>query len=170
MSSALDQQSNRYFINYFKRGIPITVPIAFCIITLGAFANGNAVVGLLFLGIAVLMFTARKGVEVDLNMNRFRNINTYFGIKTGSWKELAAFDFLLISKFQYRTAAPITVGMSASSELIFYDVHLITKGENDVMLFRASNYQLVRAKCFEIAKDLGLRVQELTSVGYIWLE
>ena len=89
-------------------------------------------VGIFLVGIAILFL--KNGVEVDLVNHKYRDYKLLFGNYWGKWKPLAEGDYLLISKSTKRSAAPITMAMSATSSRVFYDLDLITKGSRDVIL------------------------------------
>lgn len=122
---------------------------------------------LLFVGIIILVM--KNGVEVDLVNNRYRDYKVVFGNYWGKWKLLSESDYLLISKTIKRSAAPITIAMSATSSRIFYDLDLITKGNRDVILKRDNNYEAVLQIAKMVADDKKIKICERVNNEYIWL-
>lgn len=147
---------------------PLGVSAIFTSLVVMFTGNGNLFfVGVFLLGIAMLFL--KYGVEVDLVNHTYRDYKLLFGNYWGKWKPLAEGDYLLISKSTKRSAAPITMAMSATSSCIFYDLDLITKGNRDVILKRDPDYDNLLRIAKMVADDHGLKISERVNNEYIWL-
>ena len=147
---------------------PLGVSAIFTSLIVLLTGHGNLFfVGIFLVGIAILFL--KNGVEVDLVNHKYRDYKLLFGNYWGKWKPLAEGDYLLISKSTKRSAAPITMAMSATSSRVFYDLDLITKGSRDVILKRDPDYEKLLRIAKIVVNDHALKIAERVNNDYIWL-
>jgi hypothetical protein len=80
-------------------------------------------IAILFVVFSVISMAAYSGVEVNLSDMVYRDYSHLFHWRWGKFKTIEAPDYLLISK-------------TSRGKGIRYDIHLITKGKRDLLLFR----------------------------------
>ncbi|MFN0275225.1 MAG: hypothetical protein ACKVPJ_05745 [Chitinophagales bacterium] len=155
-----------------KKGNPVPVNIFIVLLVLLYVAFVNHIVPLLIILIVVFidLLTLRKGIEANISAMHYRDYYQVFGVTYGTWKRLAEFDYLLISKTQKRRGMFGQTGTySVDVSTIHYDINIITKGEGDVLIYRMANYEKAVAAAKEFAAKHNLKISEKTSEGYIWL-
>lgn len=94
------------------------------IFQMGALAKDNYVIGFVFLPMFIV-FAMYVGVEVNIARMEYRDYTHLFQWRWGKFKPIEEPDYLLMS----RTSDTKNGG-------IRYDVHLITKGSRDLLLYR----------------------------------
>lgn len=108
---------------------PFWYMVILFIFQMGALVKDNWVLTVAFLPMFII-FALYEGVEVNIAKMQFRDYTHLFQWWWGRFKPIEDPDYLLLS----RTSDTRNGG-------IRYDVHLITKGSRDLLLFRTKNLE-----------------------------
>lgn len=150
-----------------EQPFPLHLIAVLLIIFFGMLFNmGNPGPALLFLWCILNLGFYQKGVEVQLNSGLYRDYHRFLFFKLGKWKQLGAYDFLLITAKPVRKQAMVTVAYSVPYGDLVYDLDLITNGKRDVLLLRTGDREALLEFGIKTGSHFHLPVRERISGEY----
>lgn len=128
--------------------------------------SSNLMLGVSFMLFGTLTLTSFQGVEIDTAAKRYREYNSYYFIKTGSWKAYQQAEKLYINPV--KTSQQLSSQASTSSfKGRAFNAYI--KFDNDEKFLLASDkaYEKVEAKVTELARFTSLPIIDNRKVlGY----
>ncbi len=130
------------------------------ILSVSMMINGNFILGLALLPL-LLPITAYimdiQGIEVDFKNGKIRKYRSFFGIRSGEWLELAAFDSVRVYQHQLklrRSRSPLNKLRPRKFDTdAYYYVRLVSRGLNkSISLLELPEYNRAKYQAEKVAQ------------------
>ena len=127
-----------------------------------------SVFGVLVLVLAVLMFAATNGLQIDTELNRYRQYANIGGYYNGGWTNFGLVEsaqLVLTSENMYRAGmATQSIGSSMSSSIIkTYDVQFILKNSKVITIFEFDEYKHAKQVLKKIKEEMEVPVSNIVA-------
>jgi hypothetical protein len=116
----------------------------------------STILGLLFIFIAVVIYTTHYGFEINTNPNSFREYVWVLGFKEGKKSPFKAIEFLFIQRGYFRF---LTYSLS-EKELPAYEGYLKFEGRNEVQMLTDISKENLIAKLKNLASPLDVEIKD----------
>ncbi len=128
------------------------------ILGIGYLISGNPVGILIALAGAFVSFTF-TGVQIDIKNQTFRQYISYFGLKTGKFKDLQRYPFICIFKSNKVQQTYSRSNRAASSNETSYDIYLLNQTHKEkIMIDSKSEHEHAVQTARELANAIGIQV------------
>jgi hypothetical protein len=127
--------------------------------TSGGMLNGKLIFGTFIFLVAGVGATLRSGAIIDTANRKMKVYVSFFGIKSGEWKDMSAYPYLTI--FKTNLASTVSSRGNVSTKLmdVAYDVFLLTKNHRErVLIFTCDTKEKAQATAQVLAKKLDKEV------------
>jgi hypothetical protein len=152
--------------------MPVRI-IAFFIAIAGlaALFSGSAatIVSLLLLPVSVALMFAKKVFEINFVEKQYREANSIFGMVSGAWKPLPAFEY--VSVFKCRISSTMNSRASQSTikvEEIQVNLVYPKNKKLEAANFERSEKAFAAAQYF--SQKLDLKILDATQKPFVWLD
>jgi hypothetical protein len=116
----------------------------------------STILGLLFIFIAVVIYTTHYGFEINTNPNSFREYVWVLGYKEGKKSPFKAIEFLFIQRGHFRF---LTYSLG-EKELPAFEGYLKFEGRNEVQMLTDINKEILITKLKTLAKPLNVEIKD----------
>jgi uncharacterized transporter YbjL len=122
--------------------------------------------GALIVALAVLLFAASNGLQIDTELNRYRQYDNIGGYYNGGWTNFGVVEsaqLVLTSENMYRAGmATQSIGSSMSSSIIkTYDVQFILKNSKVITIFEFDEYKHAKQVLKKIKEEMEVPVSNI---------
>ena len=102
------------------------------------------------------------GVQIDMKSKRIRSYSSYFGIRTGTWKDLPEFTkIVLTSKKVSFWNTPNGISPTFKTDTVTYTIGLFAKGEQPEYIIQSESESLTEREAKRLAELLGVTLERL---------
>ena len=139
-------------ISYTKKTPPAKLVFAIVLLLLGCWVlvSGGFVFGSIFMAFGILMLN-KEGSEIDLSHKTYRNIDSLFGIRFGTWKPLPEIEYISVFKTkESQRINVISVSATVTSDIIL--LNLFYSGNKKITAYKTID----KDDAFKVAKHLSL--------------
>lgn len=151
--------------NYLVQGVFSVVFSILLFVASGFFGVLLFIIGLLVLTLAILLFTASNGLELDPESNRYRTYGKIGNYKFGSWSSFSSPSKVYLAMHadnEYRETAPMMGRAAAlSTKVITYDIRLEIKSGEEVVLYDFLDYKKAKSALKFIGESYDIPTRNL---------
>lgn len=166
----LDRFEPAQFSTVTLKPFPAQIMVVMLILATGMFLNmANSIPAIFLAGIAVTLFSIKRGVAVEINGKRYRDFTSILWMTFGKWKQLGDYDFVLLTKKSDRRYAAVSIGFGVAHGGHINEMNLVTKGDRDVLLMQTSDYDAIVEQAKLIANHFHIKVSERIDGEYFWI-
>ena len=166
----LDRFEPAQFSTVTLKPFPAQIMVVMFILATGMFLNmANNIPAIFVAGIAIALFSIKRGVTVEINGRRYRDFTSVLWITFGKWKQLGDYDFVLLTKKSDTRFAAISIGFGVTHGGHINELNLVTKGDRDVLLLQTSDYDNIVEQAKLIANHFHIKVCERVAGEYFWI-